>query len=307
MRGSELGIFGYLSADGREEDLKRELKGIESVHGRLILARGDRQDPAWCHNVWENPQEIAVPSIGVAAKALRSLGRNWVNLPNVEHRRAALIQSELPKFVPKPIVFPAVTPSAPLGSWILLARDRLLAAPICSSPFAHGEPRFAEPVSDVLPPSSAYLKLWEAFTWMGVHPRPGDRCLDLGACPGGWTWVLQRLGAETVSVDKAPLAPEIVALSRVTVLKKDAFRLKPAEIEKLDWLCSDVICYPERLLELVQEWIAAKPSLKMVCTIKFQGPTDFAIVEKFRQIPGSRVRHMFHNKHEITWCRQPLA
>jgi integrase len=47
-------------------------------------------------------------------------------------------------------------------------------------------------------PSRAYLKLWELFTLIGEHPRPGELCLDLGSSPGGWTWVLQRLGARVV-------------------------------------------------------------------------------------------------------------
>jgi 23S rRNA (cytidine2498-2'-O)-methyltransferase len=293
--------FGYVAPEGRIEELKQELEGIEEVHGRLVIARGPRQDPAWCHNVWEDVQKIEVASIGDAAKKLRGLQRRWALLPHVEHRRAALIAEQLPKVSSKPLVFPSEAVAAPLGSWMLADRNVLFAAPSCSSAFANGEPIFAEPSGPSKPASSAYLKLWEALSISPRRPGPGDVCLDLGACPGGWTWVLQDLGAETISVDKAPLDPATAALSRVSVLKKDAFRLKSDEVGKVDWLFSDIICYPEKLLELVQMWREARPELNMICTIKFQGETDFAVTEKFRRMPGSRVQHLFHNKHEVTW------
>ena len=57
------------------------------------------------------------------------------------------------------------------------------------------------------PPNRAYLKLWEALTLLGRRPGPGELCLDLGASPGGWTWVLAKLGARVIAVDKAPLDP----------------------------------------------------------------------------------------------------
>ena len=125
----------------------------------------------------------------------------------LHHRRAALIQERLPHVSAKPVVFPAAAPTAPLGSWTLLAPDRLLAAAHCSAPFPNGEVEFVEDKTG--PPSRAYLKLWEALVRLRRWPQPGERCLDLGASPGGWTWVLAKLGAHVVAVDKAPLDPRI--------------------------------------------------------------------------------------------------
>ena len=40
-----------------------------------------------------------------------------------------------------------------------------------------------------------------------------------------------------------------------------------------------------------------------VCTIKFQGETDHGAAAAFAAIPGSRLLHLHHNKHELTWMR----
>jgi 23S rRNA (cytidine2498-2'-O)-methyltransferase len=71
--------------------------------------------------------------------------------------------------------------------------------------------------------------------------------------------------------------------------------------EPVDWLFSDVIAYPDRLLALVQRWIEAKAARHIVCTIKFQGPTDHDSADAFAAIPGGQVVHLFHNKHELTF------
>jgi len=106
------------------------------------------------------------------------------------------------------------------------------------------------------PPSRAYLKLWEALTVFGCRPEPGETCLDLGASPGGWSWALQGMGAHVVSVDKAPLAPEIARLPGIEHRQESAFALDPRVIGPVDWVFSDVVCYPERLLALVERWLA---------------------------------------------------
>jgi len=190
-------------------------------------------------------------------------------------------------------------PRAPLGSWTLLDAETILAAPRCTSAFPNGEIRFVEDHSG--PPSRAYLKFWEALTIIGRRPGPGERCLDLGSSPGGWSWALQRIGARVVSVDKAPLAPAVAHLPGIEHRLDSAFALDPGSVGPVDWLFSDVVCYPARLLALVERWRAARTCRNFVCTIKFQGETDHAIARRFAAIPGSHLRHLFHNKHELTW------
>jgi 23S rRNA (cytidine2498-2'-O)-methyltransferase len=236
-----------------------------------------------------------------AADALRAIQRNWAGYAATHHRRSALIAEKLPPVKARPLVFPEPAPTGHLGAWTLLAPDRLLASPTKTSPFVNGAVSFVEDREG--PPSRAYLKLWEALTRLGRHPGPGETCLDLGAAPGGWTWVLAKLGATVAAVDKAPLDAAVAAMPGVTMRAESAFGLDPRAEPKVDWLFSDVICYPSRLLSLVQRWIAADAARNFVCTLKFQGETDHATAEAFAAIPGAVLFHGAHNKHELTFAR----
>jgi 23S rRNA (cytidine2498-2'-O)-methyltransferase len=295
----------YLAHEGFEQPLAEELarsgRRVGAWHGRLALSPDPAADAAWALDVWTAPAELPAPSIKAAAAALRAIQRNWSLYAPLHHRRATLIQDALPPVKARPLVFPEPAPAAPLGAFTLLAPDRLLASPAKTSPFVGGEVAFVEDRDG--PPSRAYLKLWEALTRLGEHPRAGEHALDLGASPGGWSWALARLGARVTAVDKAPLDPRVAAMQGVTLRQESAFALPP---EPVDWLFSDVICYPERLLALIERWIAAGAAPRIVATIKFQGPTDHDTAARFAAIPGARLFHGAHNKHELMFCRAPI-
>jgi 23S rRNA (cytidine2498-2'-O)-methyltransferase len=293
----------YLAADGFDGQLLEELRAAGVVpaatHDRLLICDGPAVHSAWSANIWHDCVELPVASIGTAAKALRDIQRNWAMYAPLHHRRAALIQEKLPHVSAKPVVFPAAAPTAPLGSWTLLAPDRLLAAAHCSAPFLNGEVAFVEDREG--PPNRAYLKLWEALVRLGRWPQSGERCLDLGASPGGWTYVLAKLGASVVAIDKASLDPKVAAMPGVEWRGESAFALEPASVGPVDWLFSDIVCYPARLLSLVERWRASGLVKNFVCTLKFQGETDHASAAAFAAIPGARLLHLHHNKHELTF------
>ncbi len=295
-------VTAYLAPDGLVADLEAELGADRrETFGRLVVTAASERSVAWCANVWRNPVPIPVASIGDAVKKLKAIQRNWAMYSFDHHRRAALIAEQLPKVSAKPLVFGTPPPTAPLGSWTLLESNLVLAAASCSSPFPNGEAAFVEDREN--PPSRAYLKLWELFTRIGVQPAPGARCIDLGSSPGGWTWALAQLQTEVVSIDKAPLEPRVAALPGVSFRRESAFGLDPTSLGHFAWLFSDVVCYPKRLLQLVHNWIAAGTAERFVCTIKFQGETDFTTMQEFAAIPGSRLIHLHNNKHELTWIR----
>ncbi len=298
---SESGPTGYLAPEGFVAELAAELGEVSASYGRLLISSGPPKPVAWTANIWLDPIAIPIASIGDAAKRLRAIQRNWALYPYAQHRRAALIEAKLPKVSAKPLVFPSPAPTAPLGSWTLIDAGTLLASARCTSPFPNGEARFVE--DKRAPPNRAYLKLWEALTLLGAHPQSGERCLDLGSSPGGWTWVLATLGARVISVDKAPLHPSVAAMPGVEMRRESAFALDPRALGPIDWLFSDVVCYPARLLRLVERWLEAGTCRRFVCTLKFQGATDHETARRFAAIPGSRLLHLHHNKHELTWLK----
>lgn len=291
----------YLAPEGFEHELRQELRDLRATHGRLMVCDGDPQDVAWVDNTWHDVREVPITSIGHAASLLKGVQRNWAHYPHEFHRRSALVVEKLPHVSAKPLLFGDPLPSAPLGSWTLTAKDRLLYAADCSSPFANGRALFVEDKQS--PPNRAYLKLWEALTLLPTRPRPDDFCLDLGSSPGGWTWVLQSLGARVLSVDKAPLENGIDRLPGVEYRSQSAFALEPKELGPVDWLFCDIACYPQRLKSMLERWLDSKLCRNFVCTIKLQGDSNSAVLDEFRELGGGRVRHLWHNKHELTWIR----
>ncbi|MBI0435475.1 SAM-dependent methyltransferase [Roseomonas sp. KE0001] len=295
----------YLAAEGFEPELEEELRradvAIAAWHGRLALTGAAPVASAWALDVWTDPREIPAPSIKAAAGALRAIQRNWSLEPVLHHRRATLIQQALPPVKARPLRFPEPAPAGHLGAWTLLAPDRLLASPTKTSPFVNGAVRFEEDREG--PPSRAYLKLWEALTRIGRWPGPGETSLDLGAAPGGWSWALAQLGGAVTAVDKAAMDPAVAALPNVTIRTESAFGLEPEKHPPVDWLFSDIICYPARLLALVRRWMEAGRARNFVCTLKFQGETDHDTAAEFAAIPGAQLFHGAHNKHELMFCR----
>lgn len=297
-------LTGYLAPADLEHELRDELTaaGVRMArrpHGRLVLSADPPIHATWAANVWHDVEEIPITSIGHAAKELRDRQRNWAMYAPAHGGRARLIAEKLPHVSAKPIGIGDVVPDAPLGSWTLLEPDLMLASTRCTSPFANGEARLVEDRDG--PPSRAYLKLYEAFVRLRRWPTAEETCLDLGASPGGWTWLLANTGATVVAVDKAPLADHVDRMPNVRWHEGSAFALDPRDQPVTDWVCSDIICYPQRLLGLVQRWIDAGTARHLVCTIKFQGLTDHGIVREFAAVPGAEVLHLHHNKHELTF------
>ena len=295
--------FSLSSLSGTNSKAFGEILYIENTSEKrtdLFLS----EQPYWARTTLLEPFLLYFESIGDAAKALKEIQRNWAPYQYQSFRRAALIQEKLPYINLKAKNFPVEIPKSPIGVYTLIDDKTILASAKTSNFLPAGKIEFVEDHEN--PPSRAYLKIQESLTlarhFFGVPlPGPDSRCFEAGACPGGWTWVLVNLGAKVYAVDRAELAPSLMQNPLVEFCAHDAFTLKPEEIGKCDWVFSDVICYPERLLEWVKKWLDSGLTKKMICTIKMQGAIDYEIVKKFAEIPGSRVVHLNYNKHELTW------
>jgi 23S rRNA (cytidine2498-2'-O)-methyltransferase len=275
----------------------------------------DRSAVFWARNIWLEPFRLEFGSISEAASALRSIQRNWALSLFTQFRRGALIAEKLPSLPQKRRPFPWLLPEQPMGGWTLLDAHTLAASAACASPFPAGAIQFLEDREG--PPSRAYLKLWEALTRIRKWPGPGERCLDAGASPGGWTWALAKLGAAVTAVDRVPPEGRVLSMTGeqgrplVSFVKHDAFTLKPEDIGPVDWVFCDVICYPSRLYAWIEKWLASGLCGNFVCTIKMQAAGGASSVDyggidaarNFAAIPGSSVTHLWHNKHELTWIK----
>lgn len=288
------------------DDLAGEIarsQGLEQVDRieDLFLCRGS-QDLAWSQWTWRNCALLKFTSIGEAVKLLKERGPLWCERSVTKHRRAQLILEQLRSPSHWPKEFSQLEfPRGQLGAFCLLSENELIFSRDLS-PSVAGEVRFVESSE---PPSRAYLKLWEAMSVYGCIPQRGDRCLEIGASPGGWTWVLSQLGCEVWAIDRSPLAPQLMQEPKIHFKSGDAFAATPTGYPQIQWLFSDIICYPEKLFEWLEPWIA-QPNINLVCTVKFRGPTNYDTMDLFKAVPNSKLVHLYHNKHELTWFRPAL-
>ena len=260
--------------------------------------------PYWARTVMLEPFFLNFKTIGEAANNLKEIQRNWAPYQYTCFRRAQLIQEKLPYINLKDRKFPVKIPQSPIGLYTLIDENNLIASAKTTSFLPAGSLPFIEDHKN--PPSRAYLKIQESLTMANLLngtplPDSNSRCCEAGACPRGWTWVLINLGAQVYAVDRAELAPELMSNPLVKFQAHDAFTLKPEEIGPIDWLFSDVICYPERLFEWINMWLKYNPNLNMICTIKMQGSINWPLIQQFADIPGSKIVHLNYNKHELTW------
>ncbi len=297
--------FGYLAFEGFENELISEMKyrnAKEVIRKDRLFLLDEDLELAWAQLKLSDLVKINIQSINNAAEKLKSEKKMWAAYSYQFHRRTELIQEKIYRRKHKRIKFLSTIPKDSFGFWCLLDEKTILKCSTTESSFPLGLVEFEE--DKVTPPSRAYTKLWEVFTVQITPPKKNQRVLDMGSCPGGWTWVLQNLGCQVLSVDKAPLDPRIEKLPNIEFIKKDAFKLSPKDVKKPDWFFSDIICDPKDLLVMVKNWINYYPDLKFVCTLKYKGQTDFKTTDEFLKIPGSRMIHLCHNKHEVTWIKE---
>jgi len=154
-------------------------------------------------------------------------------------------------------------------------------------------------------PSSAYRKIVEAFGWLGTRPGPGDTVLDLGAAPGGWSYVLLELGANVVAYDRAQLSDRVSENPLLTHVRKDAFEHAP--LDEADWIVCDVIAEPAQLLHVARRALCSERLQGLIVTVKLPRPVRKRSVTAARRVLGAarhefdgRIKHLVHNKNEVT-------
>jgi len=150
------------------------------------------------------------------------------------------------------------------------------------SPYPGGEIPVA---SDPTAPSRAFAKLLETELRLGRRISAGETCVDLGACPGSWSYVALARGARVVAVDRSPVRADLLQNPRLRFEPGDAFKFHPEK--PVDWLLCDVIAAPERSVQLVLDWVRARWCRNFVVTIKFKGQEEYGQLDRLKQeLPG---------------------
>ena len=253
----------------------------------------------------EMPAVAVEPGLG---SRVELVGREVLNLLRQRRRRAS-----------RHYIAPGGLDTTLLQTTLLqilaLGRDQLLVSAASPRPLPAGGtdlapwPAGMAPIAtDRAPPSRAYQKLEEAFAWMGTSPAPGQLCVDLGAAPGGWTLTALRRGARVIAVDRSPVEKPAAGDPRLTMTIGNAFTFAPPQ--PVDWLLCDVVCEPPRTVALIERWLANRWCRNLVCTLKFKGRAGYGVLATLPalfapriaagELRFARVKHLAHNKNEVT-------
>ena len=199
-----------------------------------------------------------------------------------------------------------------------VAGDRVLLAvstPGDSAPWPLGIPRLKlHPDA----PSRSALKLEEALMVLldaGERERllrPGMRAADLGAAPGGWTWVLARHGVHVTAIDNGPLRPHLFDGGLVEHLRADGFAWHPART--LDWMVCDMVEQPRRVAARMAEWLregwCRQAIFNLKLPMKKRWDETRLCMDLLRRDAGVpldiRGRQLFHDREEITLLARPV-
>jgi 23S rRNA (cytidine2498-2'-O)-methyltransferase len=187
-----------------------------------------------------------------------------------------------------------------------------------ASPWFMGIPRLKFPKNA---PSRSVLKLEEAFHHF-LTPRERDirlcaglRAVDLGAAPGGWSWLLAQRGMRVIAVDNGPLAPSLLESGLVQHLRVDGFRYAPKS--PVDWMTCDIVEQPRRIAKLVAQWMAKGWCQACIFNLKLPMKKRYEEIQLCKELIQTTLashniryqlefKQLYHDREEVTgyWRRQ---
>ena len=233
------------------------------------------------------------------AKPLAGLARSFGNaLRPALRKRGLLTEKNDPRFPRLHVCFVA-------GDHALLGSSD----PRDSSPWPLGVPRLRQ-LSEA--PSRSALKLEEALlTLLSEDERvkflvPGMKAADLGAAPGGWSWVLARQHLRVSAIDNGPMAESAFSTGLVEHLRADGFRWQPPK--PVEWLVCDMVESPVRVAARMAEWFAngwcKRAIFNLKLPMKKRWEETRRCLDLFERNAGRpltiRARQLYHDREEIT-------
>ena len=233
------------------------------------------------------------------ARQLAGLARSFGNALRPALRKAGLLTAQANDKLPRLHV-------------CFLAGDHMLLAsghPRDASPWPSGIPRLRTPPDA---PSRSALKLDEAFgvlldaeeraKWL----KTGMRAADLGAAPGGWTYILTRHGVRVTAIDNGPLRQNVLDTGLVEHLRADGFQWQPPK--PLDWMVCDMVESPKRVAARMAQWFREGWCRHSIFNLKLpmkkrwdETRECLALFEQQSQRPMLvRAKQLYHDREEIT-------
>ena len=187
-----------------------------------------------------------------------------------------------------------------------------LSDPVLGTPWPMGAARIELPSEA---PSRSARKLEEAIrVFIPAHELEGRldagmRAVDLGASPGGWSWLLSRRGLIVEAVDNGPLDKEVMEFGLVTHVTADGYSYRPQK--PVDWLFCDIVGAAPRIARLVANWVKRVMAKEMIFNLKLGEGDRFRQLEEAKKLifgvartAGVRIelrlKHLYHDRDEVT-------
>jgi len=164
-------------------------------------------------------------------------------------------------------------------------------------------------------PSRSTLKLDEALHVFldererDKYLRAGLRVVDLGAAPGGWSWQMLNRGLRVIAVDNGNMDPALMHSGLLEHRREDGFRYRPNR--PVDWLLCDMVERPQRIAELVGDWLKDGDCRRAVFNLKLPMKKRYECVQEclsaLRQgldAVGAdyilKCKQLYHDREEVT-------
>ena len=135
--------------------------------------------------------------------------------------------------------------------------------------------------------------------------------VDLGACPGGWTYQLVKRGVFVYAVDHGKMAASLHETGRIEHCAEDGFKFQPPKRKTIDWLVCDMVEQPIRISKLIAKWLINGWCRETIFNLKLPMKKRYQEVQLCLNYLGDELakngfrfsiqaKHLYHDREEIT-------
>ena len=153
---------------------------------------------------------------------------------------------------------------------------------------------------------------WDDDDWDDEDDELMDdnRAVDLGACPGGWTYQLVKRNMWVYSVDNGPMAQSLMDTGQVTWLREDGFKFRPTR-SNISWMVCDMVEKPAKVAALMAQWLVNGWCRETIFNLKLpmkkryeEVSHNLAYIQAQLDEHGInaqiQARQLYHDREEVT-------